>query len=76
MNPSSKSPPKAGGNASPDADAPPKDERSEDVTDFSLTREQIERQNDRNTSADDLGRAPKSNKLPGSGIDVAGPGGK
>ncbi|MBX6318732.1 hypothetical protein [Pigmentiphaga sp.] len=44
--------------------------------DVSAKREQISRQNDRNTSADELGRAPKSNKLSGSGIDVAGPGGK
>ncbi|VCU69105.1 hypothetical protein PIGHUM_01165 [Pigmentiphaga humi] len=38
-----------------------------------LEREQAERQNDRNVSADELGRAPRSNKLSGSGIDVAGP---
>jgi len=52
------------------------EDRAGDADDFSLTREQIERQNDRNTSADELGRSPKSNKLSGSGIDVAGPGGK
>ncbi|AZG07670.1 hypothetical protein EGT29_07155 [Pigmentiphaga sp. H8] len=46
------------------------------ATETDLKREQMARQNDRNTSADDLGRAPRSNKLSGSGIDVAGPGGK
>ncbi|GAA0513566.1 hypothetical protein N5K27_10105 [Pigmentiphaga sp. GD03639] len=51
-----------------------KPERQAAETD--LKREQMARQNDRNTSADDLGRSPRSNKLSGSGIDVAGPGGK
>jgi hypothetical protein len=35
-----------------------------------LTREDIERGNDRNVSADSLGRAPKSNKLSDDGISV------
>ncbi|RZS86495.1 hypothetical protein [Pigmentiphaga kullae] len=52
----------------------PEPEREPAETD--LKREQTARQNDRNISADDLGRAPRSNKLSGSGIDVAGPGGK
>lgn len=38
--------------------------------------EQVQKQNDKNTSADYGGRAGKTNKLPGSGIDIAGPGGK
>lgn len=37
---------------------------------------QIQKQNDKNTSADYGGRSGKTNKLSGSGIDIAGPGGK
>ncbi|MDX3907326.1 MAG: hypothetical protein QHC78_16675 [Pigmentiphaga sp.] len=67
MKPSSKTP----------SPAPKRDQgKDPDRTGFEATREQIERQNDRNTSADETGRSPKSNKLSGSGINVAGPGGK
>jgi hypothetical protein len=38
-----------------------------------LTSEDIARGNDRNTSADSLGRAPKSNRLSDDGIDVGKP---
>jgi len=68
MKPSSK-PPRAPASRPPRKPVP-------DAADAGLEREQMARQNDRNTSADDLGRSPRSNKLSGSGIDVAGPGGK
>lgn len=48
--------------------------------DLDLKRKQaqevVDRENDKNTSADYGGRSGKTNKLSGSGIDVAGPGGK
>lgn len=42
----------------------------ESKTSGDLTREEIARGNDRNTSADNLNRAPKSNKLPDPGITI------
>jgi hypothetical protein len=39
-------------------------------TGHDLTREDIEQGNDRNTSADDLGRSGKTNKLHDDGIEL------
>jgi hypothetical protein len=37
-----------------------------------LTREDIERGNDRNTSADQGNRSPSSNRLPDTGVEITG----